>query len=180
MPDYKVQLAEAALTIARSEYPNLGALTYVERLNELAARLKGRIEAIQAPEPRIHEMNRLLFEEEGFRGNHDDYYDPRNSFLNEVLDRKLGIPITLAIVYIEVGRRAGLSTYGIGFPGHFLAGLLSGKERIVVDPFNGGKILSEGDCRKLLRGGAGGTQPFKQIFLEPPGPSRFLSGSCAI
>jgi regulator of sirC expression with transglutaminase-like and TPR domain len=174
LPDHKVQLAEAALTIARSEYPSLDASLYMERLNELAAKLRGRIEAIQEPEPRIHEMNRLLFEEEGFRGNYDDYYDPRNSFLNEVLDRKLGIPITLSIVYIEVGRRAGLSTYGIGFPGHFLAGLLNDKERIVIDPFNGGKILGESDCRKLLRGGTGGSQPFKPSFLEPAWPKQIL------
>jgi regulator of sirC expression with transglutaminase-like and TPR domain len=174
LPDYKVQLAEAALTIARSEYPNLDSSQYVERLDDMAARLKVRIEAIPAPEPRIDEMNRLLFEEEGFQGNHDDYYDPRNSFLNEVLDRKLGIPITLAIVYIEVGRRAGLSTYGIGFPGHFLAGLLSDTGRFVIDPFNGGKILSETDCRRMVRGGIGASEPFKQSFLEPAWPKQIL------
>jgi regulator of sirC expression with transglutaminase-like and TPR domain len=174
LPDYKVQLAEAALTISRSEYPNLDASPYLERLNDMAARLRARIEAILEPEPRIDEMNRLIFEEEGFQGNHDDYYDPRNSFLNEVLERKLGIPITLSIVYIEVGRRAGLSTYGIGFPGHFLAGLLSDTGRFVIDPFNGGKILTESDCRKMIRGGIGGLQPFKQSFLEPAWPKQIL------
>jgi regulator of sirC expression with transglutaminase-like and TPR domain len=174
LPDDRVQLAEAALTIARSEYRHLDASKYLERLDEMAGELKPRIRTIESPEARVHEMNRFLFEVEGFGGNHDDYYDPRNSFLNEVLDRKLGIPITLAIVYIEVGRRAGLSTYGIGFPGHFLAGLLSEKGRIVIDPFNGGKVLSENDCRRMLRSGVGGSQPFRQSFLEPAWPKQIL------
>ena len=173
LPDHRIQLAEAALTIARSEYPNLDTSLYLERLDTMAAGLRARIEAIPEPEFRINEMNHLLFEEEGFQGNHTDYYDPRNSFLNEVLERKLGIPISLSIVYIEVGRRAGLSTYGIGFPGHFLAGMLSDSERFIIDPFNGGKILSESDCPRMMRG-VGGSQVFKQSFLEPAWPKQIL------
>lgn len=174
LPEYKVVLAEAALTIARSEYRDLDSSAYIERLNGLAAKLKSRIRNVQAPERLIDQLNQLLFKEEGFAGNRAQYYDPRNSFLNEVLDRKLGIPITLSIVYIEVGRRAGLPLYGIGFPGHFLTGLLSDSGRIFVDPFDKGKMLSEGDCREIFRSQSVEQQPFRQSFLSPVWPKQIL------
>ncbi len=122
LPDHRIELASAALTIARSEYPDLDASRYEEQLNDMAATLNPRIRQIPTSERALDELNSLIFKEVGFRGNRDDYYDPKNSFLNEVLDRKLGIPITLCVVYMEVGRRVGLPLYGIGFPGHFLTG----------------------------------------------------------
>jgi regulator of sirC expression with transglutaminase-like and TPR domain len=94
----------------------------------------------------VRALNGLLFEEEGFRGNLEDYYDPRNSFLNDVLDRRTGIPITLSTLYIEVGRRAGLAVDGIGLPGHFVVRVGG----TLVDPFHGGTVLSEEDCQKRL------------------------------
>lgn len=174
LPDDRIGLAEAALTIARSEYPDLDASRYVKQLNDMAARLKSRIENISTPEGRIAEMNRFLFEEEGFSGNRTDYYDPRNSFLNDVLDRKLGIPITLSIVYIDVGRRADLPLYGIGFPGHFLTGLLTDKGRIFIDPFDDGKVLTEDDCRRMWHGRPSGSRTFKPSFLNPAWPKQIL------
>ncbi|MBI5248194.1 MAG: tetratricopeptide repeat protein [Desulfomonile tiedjei] len=173
-PDHKIELAQAALTIARLEYPNLDVSAYLERLDGLAAKLKSRIGETATAEREIDEMNRLLFQEEGFRGNSSGYYDPRNSFLNQVLDRKLGIPITLSIVYIGVGRRAGLPLYGIGFPGHFLTGLLKDKGRIVIDTFNKGRILSEDDCRTMFQIQYGGTHTFTQRFLDPAWPRQIL------
>jgi regulator of sirC expression with transglutaminase-like and TPR domain len=174
LPDDRISLAEAALTVARAEYPDLDVSRYVQQLNDMAARVKSRIENITAPERRIDAMNHLLFDEEGFTGNRADYYDPRNSFLNDVIDRKLGIPITLSIVYIEVGRGAELPLYGIGFPGHFLTGLLTDKGRVFIDPFDGGKVLSEDDCRRMLRGRPGGSPAFNPSFLSPAWPKQIL------
>jgi len=174
LPDERISLAEAALTIAKSEYPDLETSGYMTRLNNMAARLKSRIENVTVPEHQIEEINRLLFQEEGFSGNLTDYYDPRNSFLNDVLDRKLGIPITLSIVYIEVGRGADLPLYGIGFPGHFLTGLLTGKGRMFIDPFDRGKILSEDDCRRMLLGRSRRSGAFRQSLLNPAWPKQIL------
>jgi regulator of sirC expression with transglutaminase-like and TPR domain len=98
------------------------------------------------PASAVRALNALLFDEEGFHGNVSDYYDPRNSFLNDVLDRRTGIPITLSTVYIEVGRRAGLEVEGVGLPGHFVVRV----EGTLVDPFHGGAVLSEEDCQKRL------------------------------
>jgi regulator of sirC expression with transglutaminase-like and TPR domain len=174
LPDHSIGLADAALTIARSEYPDLDSSRYVEQLNNMAAKLRPRIEKVLSPGRRIDEMNRLLFEEERFQGNHSHYYDPRNSFLNEVLDRRLGIPITLSIVYIEVGRRAELPFYGIGFPGHFLVGLLTEGGRMFIDPFNNGRVLSEDHCRSMLRGQAAVSRAFSLTALDPAWPKQIL------
>jgi len=175
LPDHEVGLAEGALVIAKFEYPDLDVSSYLGLLDAMGARLKARIEGSATPDVRVEEMNRFFFQEEGFRGNLNDYYDRRNSFLNEVLDRKLGIPITISIAYIEVGRRAGLPLYGIGFPGHFLTGLLADKGRMFIDPFNNGKILSENDCRRMVRGRPGGSQPFNQSLLDPAWPKQILA-----
>ncbi|MGB6067179.1 MAG: tetratricopeptide repeat protein [Desulfomonilaceae bacterium] len=174
LPDHRIGLVAAALTIARSEYPDLDASRYEGQLNDMAATLKSRIRKMPTSERVLDEVNRLIFEEAGFRGNRDEYYDPRNSFLNEVLDRKLGIPITLCVVYMEVGRRAGLPLYGIGFPGHFLTGLVTEKSRVFIDPFNEGRILSESDCIRMLHGGFGRSLPFKQSLLDPMWPKQIL------
>jgi len=99
---------------------------------------------------RLHRLREFLFEEQGFRGNAEEYYDPRNSFLNDVLDRRLGIPITLSLVLIEVGRRLGLAIHGIGLPAHFIVGFQSGRCRVLLDPFNGGAILTPEGCQELV------------------------------
>jgi len=143
-PDDQVDLAEAALLIAREEYPGLDVDGYLRRMEDLAATVAER--GAKGPAARVQALNAVLFDEEGFRGNTDDYYDPRNSFLNEVLDRKTGIPITLCTVYIEVGRRAGIAVEGVGLPGHFVARA----EGLLVDPFHGGQLLSEDDCQRRL------------------------------
>src|SRR3972149_3823708 len=98
----------------------------------------------------IERINQFLFQEEGFSGNTHDYYDPRNSFLNDVLDRRTGIPITLSTLYMEVGRRLGGRLHGVGMPGHFLVKYVGPDEEIVIDPFNGGAIVSSADCQRIL------------------------------
>jgi len=111
--DDRIDLVRAALVIAQTEYPNLDIDTYCARIEDLARRVKRLVPDLGDPSESIAALNRVLFEEEGFRGNAEDYYDPRNSFLNEVLDRKLGIPITLAVVYMEVARRVGFPLVGV-------------------------------------------------------------------
>ncbi len=153
-------LAAPALLVARIEYPRLDAAPYLARLDQMGeaafhfvAKDPGHDAPIGA---RIDAVNRYLFGELGFAGNREQYDDPRNSCLNEVMDRKKGLPITMALVYIEVARRAGLRAEGINFPGHFLARVLPDlhgdgqPEGVIIDPFHGGAILDEGDCRQLL------------------------------
>ena len=118
--EHQISLARAALTIARMEYPNLDPEKYIERLDWYASRVEQMLPELPETSQVIEALNYVLFQEEGFTGNADDYYDPRNSFLNDVLDRKTGIPITLALVYLEVAQRIGFPLFGVGMPGHFL------------------------------------------------------------
>jgi len=170
----RVDLARAALLIAIEEYPDLDIGAYLARLDQLGQALRGRIGSDPAPARHIAAMNALLFEQEGLRGNADNYYDPRNSYLNQVLDRRLGIPITLAVIYIEVGRRAGLRLSGVGFPGHFLVAYES-SSRLFVDPFNGGRIMTAADCQALLHQMFGNAQRLEPWFLTTSSPREILA-----
>src|SRR5580704_8701147 len=116
IPDENIDLIRAALNIARTEYPALDIEAYVTRVDELAGRA-GDVTLHGSSQDVVSALNRVLFEEAGLRGNRENYYDPRNSFLNDVLDRRLGIPITLAVVYMEVARRVGFPMVGVGMPG---------------------------------------------------------------
>jgi regulator of sirC expression with transglutaminase-like and TPR domain len=145
--DASVDLAEACLAIARAEYPGLDVRRYLDELDRMGGEARKRLRGAQDSVPAL---NAYLFEEAGFRGNQEDYYDPRNSYLNEVIDRRTGIPITLSVVYMEVARRAGLEVYGVGLPGHFLVRAEGRGGTVLVDPFHGGAILSEADCQKRL------------------------------
>ena len=165
-------IASAALAIARVEYPSLDPLPYIDGLarmgQEAAVRVAragaGRLDAIRA-------FNEYLYDEQGFTGNREHYDDPRNSLLNEVMERRTGIPITLAVVYLEVARRAGLRVAGINFPGHFLLRASEatgdGADFVIIDPFHGGALLSEADCRELLRQHLGDEAAFDRTLLEP-------------
>jgi len=155
LPDHEINLAEAALILASQVYPKLAIEQYLGRLDELAEGVRERLPDGPTMADRVFTLNRLLFEEEGFYGAEDDYYDPRNSFLNEVLDRRCGIPITLSILYIEIGRRIGLALEGVSFPGHFLVKLPVQGGDIVLDPFSGGVSLSETELEQRLEWAAG-------------------------
>lgn len=153
-------LAPAALAIARVEYPTLDAGPYLQRLERMGEAAAGRL---QRENPsRIATLNAYLYEELGFSGNREHYDDPRNSFLNEVLDRRLGIPISLAAVYLEIGRRAGVRLEGVNFPGHFL---VRANDDVIIDPFHAGALLSEVDCRHLLRQHLGDEAAFDHRLL---------------
>jgi len=152
LPDDAIDLAQASLLIARDEYPDLQVRRYLDLLDDMAAELRGRMRGGEGPMSRIAHLNRFLFNDLGFRGNHEDYNDPRNSFLNDVLDRRVGIPISLSTVYIEIGRRIGCPIGGVPFPGHFLVRYLGPEApaEILIDPFNRGLILTPEECRRRL------------------------------
>jgi regulator of sirC expression with transglutaminase-like and TPR domain len=147
-PDDRIDLARSALLIAAEEYPGLDVARYLARLDELAREVAPRLREARSAAERVAVLNRFLFAEQRFAGNREHYEDPRNSFLNEVLDRCAGIPITLSLVYIEVARRAGVDADGIGFPGHFLV-KHGRRDGIVVDPF-GGTVLTHAECQSRL------------------------------
>jgi regulator of sirC expression with transglutaminase-like and TPR domain len=149
-PDRQLDLAEAALLVAAEEYPELDVRSYLVRLDEMGCALRQRLDEEPRPERAVMALNHYLFQEQGFRGNVEHYYDPRNSYLNEVLDRRIGIPITLSTVYMEVARRAGLEVEGVGLPGHFVVRIRTPLRPLLVDPFHGGTLLTEKDCQERL------------------------------
>lgn len=150
LPDVEIDLAQAALLIAATEYESLDFDAQRAKLDSMAADVAVRLPAEPDPLFAVNTLSEYLFDELGFRGNQDDYYDPRNSYVNEVLGRRLGIPITLSVVYVEVGKRLGVPLVGVGMPGHFLV-----KHRDVgdlyIDPFSGGILLSEIECADRMR-----------------------------
>ncbi len=152
----EIDLARAVLLIAKERDPALDVERYVARLDQLAGRLRDRLAEEPGDGERILALNHFLFEDEGFTGNSEDYHDPRNSCLNEVLDRRLGIPITLSILYIEVGQRLGLPLQGVAFPGHFLVKCPVPEGMVVLDPYSRGISLSLGDLQNRLRDLRGG------------------------
>lgn len=147
-PEPEMDLGLGALEVARIEYPDLDPAVHLRRLDELAERSAVRAEG--DPVRALHRLREFLFEEEGFRGNTDDYYDPRNSCLNDVLERKVGIPITLALVTMEVGRRLGLAVEGIGLPGHFVVSVAVGEGPVLLDPFDGGTVITRERAGQLV------------------------------
>jgi regulator of sirC expression with transglutaminase-like and TPR domain len=170
-----IPLDAAALAIAAEEYPELDERAYLERLDALGERVRRACPAPFRAASALRALREVLAAEEGLTGNADDYYDPRNSFLNEVLDRRLGIPISLSVVYMEVARRAGLALQGVGLPGHFLARYASpsGPE-VFIDAFRGGEMLSADECTARFRDRSGGRE-LDRRWLAPVGASQILS-----
>ncbi len=166
-PDSSLDLGKAALLIAEDAYPGLDVDGYVARLDALAEPLHPRVRDDTALLDAVQALNGHLFGEIGLRGNAEDYYDPRNSYLNDVLDRRLGIPITLGVVYIEVARRVGLTVVGIGLPGHFIVEARRDGSSALLDPFHGGAILTPEDCERLVQEVYGGSLEFSEEHLVP-------------
>jgi regulator of sirC expression with transglutaminase-like and TPR domain len=164
--DGTLDLARAALYVAAEEYPQLVPEPYLHRLDLFAEQVKDRLNDETAPPVVLNEISKLLFEEEGFRGNTEAYYDPRNSFLNDVLDRRLGIPLTLGIVFMEVGWRLDLPLRGVNFPGHFLLRYEGEAFRLLVDPFHHGQIRFEDQAQELLDRVYGGSVPMQPEYLR--------------
>jgi len=157
--DDTLPLLGTALLIARDEYPRLDADFYDALLQGHAEEMRSEIEAIEPLPLKMQAINRHLFEELGYAGNHDEYYDPRNSYINEVFERRLGNPISLAMVQMEVARRLGMPLDGVSFPGHFLVRLPVDDGVLVMDPFNRGRPLDEDELRQRARPHLGGEMP---------------------
>jgi regulator of sirC expression with transglutaminase-like and TPR domain len=166
-PEDKIDLGRAALTIALTDYPNLDVLDYLARIDQLAGEVASRLDSEADIYRSMAALNYVLFKQHGFHGNRKDYFDPKNSFLNEVIERKTGIPITLSVLYMEVAQRVGLALDGVGFPGHFLVKCVGDGEEIVIDPFDGGEIKSRADIDKMLFNLYGGKVAFHSDLLAP-------------
>ncbi len=148
LPEDALDLGLAAMLIAQVEHPRLSPVYSLMHLGELAD--ASGAARVGDPLKALHRLREFLFEEEGFTGNAEDYYDPRNSCLNDVLERRVGIPITLSLVLMEVGRRAGLRIVGVGLPGHFVVRADVGSEPVLLDPFDGGAVLTHERAAELV------------------------------
>jgi len=165
-PDDQIDLARAALLIAQEEYPQLPIEPYLSRLDTLSEEVRDRLSNETAPLVVLEEVLHVLFRRSGFQGNRDAYYDPRNSYLNDVLDRRKGIPLTLGILLLEVGWRLGLPLVGVNFPGHFLVRFEGEEVRLLVDPFEGGRTRFEDEAQDLLDRVYGGMVRVQPTFLR--------------
>ena len=172
-PEPEWDLAEAALLVAAAEYPDLDPRQSLAILDDLGSRAAERM---RTPDPRHRALTlaEFLHEEEGFDGDREEYEDPRNSYLNDVLARRKGLPILLSLVYCEVGRRAGVPLIGVGLPGHFIV-KVGGPPEMLLDPFNGGLVLTVEDCAVRIRELYGDTLHFTPEMLEPATPRGMLT-----
>jgi regulator of sirC expression with transglutaminase-like and TPR domain len=171
-----INIPRAALTLARSiAYPILDVDSYMTRLNTLAKNAYPYVAASKSLSERVDALSEYLFYQMNFRGNRDEYDDPRNSYLNCVLDRKLGIPISLGTIYIAIAQRLGMRCYGVGLPGHFIVGIYEAGSEILIDPFNTGLRLSIPDCARLVRETTGRQITSQSKWLTPISPSDLLA-----
>ena len=173
-PEEQIDLGRAALSIALPDYPKLDISAYLARIDRLAEEVTAQCGAGADGFRLIAALNYVLFSRYGFRGNRDDYYDPKNSFLNELIERKTGIPITLSVLYMEVARRIGLGVDGVGFPGHFLVKAVCADDEVVIDPFDGGEVRSREDLEALLKRMYGGKVDFRSDFLAAVSKKQIL------
>ena len=156
-PDNEINLAKAALCFAQIEYPYLDIEAYLQKLEQIAQKIEPQLPTSRYPLKVIQVINNYLYQELGFRGNSENYYDPKNSFLNHVIERRLGIPISLAVVYLEIAKHLNFPMVGIGMPGHFLLRPDFEDAGIFIDVFNQGEILFPQDCEAKLQ----------QLYLKP-------------
>lgn len=170
-----IDLARAALAIAREEYPQLDEERYLRLLDEFAAQVMHGLPSGALPERRVGRLNTVLFHDLGFAGNQADYYDPRNSFFNEVIERRTGIPLSLSLLYMEVGKRCGLSVDGVSFPGHFLCKVMLDDGELIVDAFHKGQLLGLAELKRRFASAAGDAARFELRLLRPARPKEILA-----
>ena len=150
LPDQAISLEVGAFLIARYAYPTIDVTRYCDQLDTMAHEVRTRIGQRASGEEAVNALNRYLFMEQGFKGNTKNYYEVENSYINCVMDRRIGIPISLSVVYLLIGQRLELPLYGIGMPGHFLVKYESDRYKIFIDCFNGGALLTERNCARFL------------------------------
>jgi regulator of sirC expression with transglutaminase-like and TPR domain len=173
-PEEKIDLGRAALTIAQTEYPDLDIGDFLSRIDALAVEVARGCPADADVHRTVAALNTVLFKQHGYRGNQADYYDPRNSFLNQVIERRTGIPITLSVLYMEVAQRVGLKLEGIGFPGHFMVKHVRGGEEMIIDPFHRGEIKSREDLARLIQDRYGGKVSLSEELTQAAGKKQIL------
>ncbi len=171
-PDEKLDLESGAFLLAKVPYPELDPKPYRDRLDEMAQRIRPRLASVSGNKEKLVQLNQLLFQDEGFRGDWNNYFDPQNSYLNRVMDRKLGIPISLAVLYLLVAQRLKIPIQGAGIPGHFMLKYKDARSELFVDPFNEGRFLSRPECVQFV---VEAGYPYQAEFLEGVGPREILA-----
>lgn len=174
-PDAQINLAASALYIAQEEYPDLEVAAYLNALDVMAAEIEERLPVERYPLRMLQSLNQYFYDDLGYTGNTSDYYDPRNSFLNDVIDRRTGIPLTLSLVYLEVARRLDFPMVGVNMPGHFLIRPEFEDAGIFVDTFNRGEILFEQDCEERLTQIYGRPVQLQPRFIEAVSSRQLLT-----
>lgn len=178
-PDALLDLVEGSLVIGLEENPSLDIEHYLDDVGAWTESVRSRLEGSRDVERMVETINRVLFEEEGFHGEDDDYYDPRSALLSEALDRHAGLPITLSILYLEVSRRLGAEVAGVALPGRFLVKFTGPWGVVVVDPFDGGRVLSTVELQKLLDRVFGGGVQLREQHLRSFSPKEVLARELA-
>ena len=171
-----LDLEKGLWQLARTQYPEINEAAYCAILDDYAHDLHGKLDFGATPEGLIAGINQFLFKKHGFTGDEDNYYNPENSYLNRVVDRRLGNPISLSMIYLGVCRRLKLPVTGIGLPGHFLCRLQDPRQEIYIDAFNQGRVLTKADCMKYLKQAG---YEFHEAFLVPASPRRILLRMCS-
>ena len=179
IPEPLLDLVEASLVIDLEESPGLDLGRHLENVQAWSDAVRQRLEGSRDVERMVETINRVLFDEEGFHGENDDYYDPRSALLSEALERHAGLPIALSILYIELSRRAGLEAAGVALPGRFLVKFTGPFGVIVVDPFDGGRVLSTVELQKILDGMYGGGVKLREHHLRSFTPRQILARELA-
>jgi regulator of sirC expression with transglutaminase-like and TPR domain len=173
-PD-QIDTLEAALVIASEDFPSLDVEHELQRVRLVAAEGARRVYEENNPFARADGLRQYLFEDLGFRGDTDNYNDPNNCYINEVMNRRMGIPLTLSLVFIEVARAAGFTAAGIGLPGHFIVQIRWQGRDLLIDPYHGGAVISEEDCRELVGRTTGRPSLFRRDLLSEATPRQILS-----
>ncbi|MBE9100914.1 SirB1 family protein [Vacuolonema iberomarrocanum] len=173
-PEACINLAKAALYIAKESDPEVDVEAYLNALDVMASEVAERLPTERYPLRIIRTINHYLFEDLGYRGNEKDYYDPRNSFLNQVIERRTGIPITLSLVYLEIAQRLDFPMMGVGMPGHFLIRPTLDEMEVFVDPFNQGAVLFSEDCQERLSQVYGSPVEMRPEYLQTVSVYQFL------
>ena len=171
-PDEEVDLEQSTFLLAKVPYPEVDAKAYQRRLDDLAGRIRPKVKSLTKTKEQLVALNEILFGDEKFRGNWDDYFDPQNSYLNCVLDRKLGIPISLSVLYLLIAQRLKIPVEGVGIPGHFMVKYEDDQTELYVDTFNSGRFLTRAECIQFM---VEAGYPYQPEFLEKVGPRDILA-----